>query len=115
MYPPLNGDRVAGLNADPDPDRRTRRPLMARQCPLDLQPAQHGLLRGSERDEERIPLRVHLMAALPGDGGADQAPVLSQNPRVALSQRLDEPRRPLDIAEQEGDHPARRAAHALAQ
>ena len=44
---------------------------MASQCPLDLQRAQHSLLRASERHEKRIPLRIHFMATLPGDGGAD--------------------------------------------
>ena len=81
---PLSGDCVASVNADPDPDRRTGWPFMARQCPLDLKRAQHSLLHASERDEKRIPLRIHLMATLAGNGGADQAPVLGQDLRVML-------------------------------
>jgi hypothetical protein len=103
------------VDADPDPDRRTGRPLMARQGPLDLQRAQHGLLRASERHERGISLRVNLVAALGGDGGADQAPVLGQDLRVALAQRLDQPRRTLDITEQEGDRATRKPLHAAAR
>ena len=44
-------DSIAGVNADPDADRRAGWPLMAGQRPLDLKGAQHGLLRASERDE----------------------------------------------------------------
>jgi hypothetical protein len=104
-------DRVTGVNADPDPDRRTIWPLMSRQRPLDLQRAQHGLLRTSERREERISLGIHLRATLPGDGRADQPPVLGQDLRVPLTQCLDQARRPLDVGEHEGDRPARKPAH----
>jgi hypothetical protein len=62
---------VAGVNADPDPDRCAGRPLVARQGPLDLQRAQHGLLRVGERHEERVALRVHLVAGVLSDGRAD--------------------------------------------
>src|SRR5262249_14966551 len=72
------------------------------------------LLRASERDEKCVPLGIHLMAALPRDGRADQPPVLGQDLRVALPQRLDQPRRSLDIAEQEGDRPLRQPAHLAA-
>src|SRR6516225_2262407 len=113
VHPP-SGDRVASVNTDPNPDRRTGWPLMARQGPLDLKRAQHSLLRASERNEKRVPLRVHLMATLVRDGGADQLPVLSQDPRVAFPQRLDQPRRTFDVAEQEGDYPTRKPAHAAA-
>src|SRR5262249_49316281 len=100
--------------ADPDPHRRTGRPGMARQRSLDLQRAQHCLLRAGERHEKRIPLGVHLMAALDGDRGADQSPVLGQNLRGALPQRLYQPRRTLDVREQERDRPTRKPAHAAA-
>jgi hypothetical protein len=86
------GDGVAGVNTDPDSDRRTGRPLMPGQRPLDVKRAQHGLLCPGEGDEERVSLRIHLMTAMAGDGGADQAPVLGKDPRVALAQRLDQPR-----------------------
>jgi hypothetical protein len=110
----FSGDRVAGVDADPDPDQRTGGPVMARQGPLDLKRAPHRLLRARERHEKRIPLGVHLMAALGGDRGADQPLVLGQNLRVALPQRLDQPRRTLDVGEQERDRAARKLTHAAA-
>jgi hypothetical protein len=107
----LGRDRVAGVNADPHPDRRAGWPLVARQGPLDLQRAQHGLLRVGKRHEERVALRVHLVAGVLSDGRADQPPVLGQDLPVAVSQGLDQPGRPLDIAEQECDQPARKPGH----
>jgi hypothetical protein len=104
-------DRVTGMNADPDPDRRTIWPLMGRQRPLDLQRAQHGLLRTGEHREEPISLGIHLTASLAGDGRPDQPPVLGQDLRIPPPQYLDQARRPLDVGEQESDRPARKPAH----
>ena len=85
----LDRSRLARVNAHPDPDGHPGRPLVANQRPLNLQRAQHGLLRACERDEERVTLRVYLVASLTGDGRSDQAPVISQNLRVPLPQRLN--------------------------
>jgi hypothetical protein len=84
---------------------------MGRQRPLDLHRAQHRLLRAGERREERVPLRIHLAATQAGDGRPHQPPVLGQHLRVPIPQSLDQPRRPLDIGEHEGDRPARKPAH----
>jgi len=85
---------------------------MGGQRPLDRQRAQHRLLGPGERHEKRIPLGVHLMTIVGGDGGADQPPVVGQNLRVALPQRLDQPGRPLDVGEQQRDQPRWRAHRA---
>src|SRR5580704_13224211 len=104
-------DRLAGMHADPHPDPGAGRPPVRGQRTLDVQRAQHRLRRAAERDEEPIPLHVHLMTAMRGDGRADQPPVLGQNLRIPVPQRLDQPRRALDIAEQERDQPTREPAH----
>ena len=109
----LDRDRMAGVNAHPDSDRRVGRPLVACQRPLYLQRAQDGLLGIRERHEEGVALRVHLVAAMTGDGRPDQAPVLGENLYVTLAQRLHQPGRALDVAEQERDRPTRKAGHAL--
>jgi hypothetical protein len=62
--------------------------------------------------KEPIAQRVHLIAAMGGDRRADQPPVLGQHLRIPLPQGLDQPHRPLDVAEQEGDHPVRQPAHS---
>jgi len=84
---------------------------MGRQRPLDRQRAQHRLLGPGEHHEKRIPLGVHLMTIVGGNGGPDQPPVVGQNLRVALPQRLDQPGRPLDIGEHKRDRPARKPVH----
>jgi len=109
----LDRGRLAGVNAHPDPDRRSGRPLVACQRPLNFQRAQDGLPRTRERHEEGVALRVYLVAVMAGNGRADQAPVLGENLCVTLPQRLHQPGRALDIAEQERDRPARKAGHAL--
>ena len=81
----LGRDRLPGVNADPHPDLRAARPPVRRQRPLDVQRAQHSLLRARERGEERVALGVDLMAAMVSEGGADQAPVLRQHLRVPLA------------------------------
>ena len=78
----LDGGRVTGVDAHPYPDGRARRPLMAAQCPLYRQRAQDGLLRAGERDEERVALRIDLVARVADDGRADQTPVIGQNLHV---------------------------------
>jgi hypothetical protein len=54
----------------------------ARLRPLDLQHAQHCLLRAAERDEERVPCVSHLMPAVGSHRRPDQPPVLGQHPRI---------------------------------
>jgi len=107
----LDRDRMAGMNAHPDPDGRVGRPLMAGQRPLDLQRAQDRLLRARERHEERVTLGVNFVTGLPGNGRPDQAPVIGQNLDVLLPQRLDQPGRTFDIGEQEGNRAAREVSH----
>jgi hypothetical protein len=104
-------DRVPGVNADPHPHPPIGRPGVTRQPHLDRQRAQHRLLGRGEGGEERVPLGVHLMAVVPGDGGADQPLVVGQHLRIPVAQRLDQPGRPLDISEQKRDRPARKPAH----
>ena len=64
-----------------------------------------------EHEEERVTLRVHLDAALGGEDLAKHPPVLCQRLRVRLRPELvQQPRRPLDVREQEGDGRARQLA-----
>jgi hypothetical protein len=104
-------DRVAGVDTDPHPHLRPGRPRMGRQCPLDLQRAQHRLLGAAERGKERVPLGIDLMPGMGGDSRPDQPPVLTQHLRIPVPQHPDQPRRPLDIGEQERHRPARQPAH----
>ena len=63
------------MQPHPDPHRLPARPVVPGQCPLHFQRAQHRLLRPAERYKERIPLRIHLTAAMRRDRPPDQPPV----------------------------------------
>ena len=70
-----------------------------------------GVGRTRERDEERVPLRVHLDPAVPRKGLAQHAAVLREHVRIALPQFVQETGRTLDVREQQRDSPARKLRH----
>ena len=100
--------RLAGVQPHSDPDQTRLEPDIRRGRSGDRRP------RIGERVEERITLRVHLDTALGGEDLAKHSPMLCQRLRVRLRPELvQQPRRPLDVREQEGDGRAREpAAHA---
>ena len=66
-------------------------------------------LRGRKRDEERVALRVDLDAAVCGERLAQKAPVLRERLGVRVwSERVQQPRRALDVREQERDRAGRK-------
>ena len=68
---------------------------------------------GREGEEEGVALGVDLDPALDCARCPDQPPVLGQRFRVGLGAELvQEPRRALDVGEEEGDGAGREAAHA---
>ena len=67
--------------------------------------------RAGERDEERVALRVHLDAAVPGERVPQHTPVLAQQLDVALSVLVQQPRRAFDVREQERDGAGWKLAH----
>jgi hypothetical protein len=69
------------------------------------------ILRPPERGEERIPLRVHDLAAMRSEDGTQKLLMLGQQPPVPVPQLLEQPRRALDVREQEGDRAARQLSH----
>ena len=65
-----------------------------------------------EGDEKRVSLGVDLVAAVLGEGLAQDALVLREHLAVALAQLLEQPRRPLDVREEEGDGADRQLGHS---
>ena len=61
--------------------------------------------RVDKRDEEAVPLRVDLDAAVQRERRPQQPAVIGQGLRVPLAERVQQPGRPLDVGEQEGDRP----------
>jgi hypothetical protein len=67
-----------------------------------------------ERIQEGVPLRVDLDSLVSREGLTQQTAMLGERVDVALlAQLLDQPRRPFDVGEEEGDGSARKRAHVL--
>ena len=69
--------------------------------------------RGREHEEEGIPLRVHLNAALGRARLPYQPAVLRERVGIAVgAKRVQQPRRALDVGEEERDGAGREVTHA---
>ena len=83
--------------------------LARRERLLTLRRSGQRLDRIGKGIQERVPLCVHLDAAVSGKGGAQKPAVLRERVDVpGLAQLLDQPGRPLDVREQQRDVPARK-------
>ena len=80
---------------------------MREQRDLALDGGEQGVACAREGDEERVSLRVDLVAAVSSEGRPQQTLMLAEHLSVAVPQLLDEPRRPLDVREEEGHRAAR--------
>ena len=72
-----------------------------------------GVASPREREEERIALRVDLDTAARRKALAHQPAMAGQDLAVLVSERFEQARRPLDVAEDERDGSARQSSHAL--
>ena len=68
----------------------------------------HGIAGAREHDEERVALRAQLVTAMRRDRAADDPAVLVKDVGVAVAKTLEQPRRALDIAEQQRDRAGRK-------
>ena len=81
---------------------------------LTLRRSGQRLDRIGKRVQERVSLRVDLDAAVRGEGAAQEPAVLGERLDIAgLAELLDQPRRALDVGEQEGDNSARKLGHPV--
>ena len=109
---PVVGDRLTGVQTHSHLDLDALRPGVREERELALDGREHSLARARERNEERVALRIHLVAVVSVERISQQLPVVRQNCGIPLAQLLDEPRRPLDVGEEEGDCAARHVRHA---
>ena len=86
---------------------------------IGLSPSLACLGRGGERvrraregDDERVALRIHLDAAVPRESVAQHHPVLAQELGVALPVLAQQPRRALDVREEERNRARRELTHS---
>ena len=66
-----------------------------------------------KRDEERITLRVHLNTSMADECLTQRAPVLGERLGIAIAQLVEQPRRPLDVREEEGHGPGGQLGHTM--
>ena len=106
--------RLPRVDAHPDPDRLALGPVVCRERALPGRRPLDGVMCTREREEERVALRVVLDAAVRGERLAQQAPVRGEGVVVADAEESREPRRPLDVREEERDRPLRQLRHVAA-
>src|SRR5207244_5749761 len=104
--------RLAGVQTNPYPDLPVLRPGMLGQHLLHGGSARAGIERALEHDEEGVALGPELMAAVGRQGLALDRVMREQNVRILLAELLDQPCRPLDVAEKERDRAGRLACPA---
>jgi hypothetical protein len=79
---------------------------------LRLARRREGAGRRGKRHEERVPLRIHLRAAVSLEGLPQDVPMLGERLRVLLRADLvQQPRRALDVGEEKGDGAAGQLGH----
>ena len=102
--PVLSDDRLARVQAHPNPHRVVVGPLLGSERPLRGR-GRRGRRRGAREDgEERVALAVDLDPSALLECLAEQAVVRAQDGAVAVTaEGLEQPRRALDVREQEGD------------
>jgi hypothetical protein len=101
----VGDDRLAGVEAHPHADR----PLLERSLPLT-----RGIerIRGaSERDKERVALRVDLDAVVPLECLAQRAAVRGEGLGVVVAELVQQPSRAFDVGEEKGDRAGGEGAH----
>jgi hypothetical protein len=64
-----------------------------------------------ESNEERVSLRVHLDAAVPAEAFTQRGPMLAECSGVGVAELVQQPRRRLDVREEEGDGPGGQPGH----
>lgn len=95
---------LAGVDADPDLDRRARGPFVSLERFLHGDRRLHRLRSRLEDREEGIAFGLDRDAAVHVDGGAEDAVVVLQHlPPFIGGQVLDEARRSLDVGQEERD------------
>jgi hypothetical protein len=98
---PLPGHgRLAGVHADSHANR-------AGQSRLHLPRRPKRVRRASERDEERITLRIYLDACVARKRIAHDSTVLCEHVRIGVTELVEQPRRSLYVAEEERNRPSR--------
>jgi hypothetical protein len=109
--PSLPGYRLARVEPDAHLRRSPIGPRLRLHGPLRRYGGKQGISRPRKGREHGIPLSVHHLTLAFLDGGTEQAVVSCESFGITLTQALEQPRRALDIGEEEGDRPGRQGSH----
>jgi hypothetical protein len=111
--PRWRSERLAGMNTDPDPQRKTLRPLSPFERALDLRRRSDCVMRPTEDDEERVPLSVNLITPEASNQIANQDVMLTERLPIPLRPKpLQQPRRSFDVGKEQRDRPCRLPGHS---
>ena len=97
----IGPERLPRVQPHPHPHRA------ARKRELRIGRRRHRIGRTREGDEERVTLRVDLDSLVAPPGLPQRTTVLGQHLRIPVAQLLQQPRRPLDVREEERHRPSR--------
>ena len=95
----------------PDPEPRVGWPGVSLEGLLGRNRSRDRILGAREREEERVSLRVDLVAVVRRERLTDQAAVLGQQLAVSLAQLPKQAGRPLDVGEDERHRAGRELGH----
>ena len=107
----LRGRGLAGVQPHAHAKHQSVWPRMRSKCPLGGDYRPDRIFRTTEGDEEGIALAVQLLTAPLPKRGPQQPVVIGKQRPVAAAQFLQQPSRPLDVREEEGDRPTRQLRH----
>ena len=101
------------MHPHPHPHHDAIWPGVSGQRPLCSHRRRHRLARLAERDEMAVAFSADLAAVEPGERRPQQPLVLGQDLDVPVTQPLEQPRRTLDVAEQQRDGSSRHLSHDI--
>ena len=102
----LRHGRLAGVHAHSNAHVAALRPRVPAQRPLRGGGGFRGGTGAREDVEERVALRVDLLSTVVRERPTQNAAMLGQRLAVAIAQLSEQPSRPFDVREQEGDRAA---------
>jgi hypothetical protein len=102
---------MARVQADTHLDLDAVRPRMRTHRRLGLDRGEQRAARVGERDEEGIPLRTELVAAVRSEHRPQKPIVIGEHVPVALTEQLQQSRRSFDVREHEGDRTTLQVPH----
>ncbi len=103
--------RLAGVQAHAHSERHVLGPGVGDKIALRVDGGRDCVLRPPEGDEEGIPLRVHLAAAVGGERGPENTLMLGKRIAVERTELPQQTCRTLDVCEQKRDGAARKLDH----